>query len=208
MGDPPSESLGLREAEEVCLERPVGPGREQRGLLPGVGQGEPRGEKHVFSSTLGERVSGVTVTATPVPSLSRGGVCEAEAVMVLTSCSERSTTHSAAPLLGLGVWGGQRACRVTRDPEEPNAPGVWLGLRPGLCGQRLSSKGLCSRGLGAAGDVSELGEAVREPYCASEANADDSGVSMGVTTTCWPACRGGVRGGVLMRAGGDRDAAG
>lgn len=122
MGDPPSESLGLRDAEEVCLESAAGPGRAQRGLLPGVGQGEPRGEKHVFRSMLVECVSGVTITATPVPSLSRGGVCEA--VMVHTSCRERSTTHSAVSLLGLGVCGGQRACRVTRDPEEPNAPGV------------------------------------------------------------------------------------
>lgn len=56
--------------------------------------------------------------------------------------------------------------------------------------------------------MSELGEAVREPYCASEANADDSGVSTGVTTTCWPARRGGVRGGVHVRSRGDRDAVG
>lgn len=131
-------------------------------MLPAVGQGEPRGEKRVFRSTLGERVSGVTTTATPVPSLSRGGVCEV--VMVHTSCRERSTTHSALSRLGLGAGGGQRACRAARDPEEPDAPGVRLGVGPGPCCQRVSSRGLCSRGLGAAGGVSELGEAVREPY--------------------------------------------
>lgn len=205
-GDPPSESLGLREAEDVCLERAVGPGRAQKGLLPGAGQGEPRGEKRVFSSPLGEHVSEVTATATPVPSLSRGGVCVCEAEMVFTSSRERSTTHSGTPLLGLGVCGGQRACGVARDPEEPNAPGVWLGL--GLRCQRLSSRGLCSKGLGAAGGVSKLGEAVREPYCASEANADDSGISTGVTTTCWPTRHGGVRGGVHVRVGGERDTVG
>ena len=91
----------------------------QKGLLPS--EGEVRAEKHVFSSVCGEHVSGDTNTVTFDPSLSRGGgVCEA--VMVLTSCRERSTTHSATSLCRLGVCRGKRVCVAVSKPGEAGAP--------------------------------------------------------------------------------------